>query len=81
MLASRLPAIMPPMSEQEALGTASIRSIRHQGFSIDNWRQCLFRRPHHTTTAEALVGGGSQPHPVEISLAYNGVLFLDELRI
>lgn len=79
MLASRLPGILPPMSEQEAIETATIHSISSAGFQVENWMQRPFRAPHHTTSAVALVGGGSQPKPGEISLANNGVLFLDEL--
>ena len=79
MLASRLPGILPPMSELEAIETATIHSISSAGFQVENWMQRPFRAPHHTTSAVALVGGGSQPKPGEISLANNGVLFLDEL--
>ncbi len=79
MLASRLPGILPPMSDQEALESAAINSISDRPFLIDSWRQRPFRSPHHTASAVALVGGGSKPRPGEISLAHNGVLFLDEL--
>jgi len=79
MLASRLPGILPPMTEQEAIETATIHSIAANGFQLENWRQRPFRAPHHTASAVALVGGGSQPKPGEISLAHHGVLFLDEL--
>lgn len=79
MLASRLPGILPPMSERQALESASVSSISHQGFSADDWKQRPFRAPHHTASGVALVGGGSYPSPGEISLAHNGVLFLDEL--
>ncbi len=79
MLASRLPGIMPDMDEDEARQSASIYSISPQGFSLSHWKQRPFRAPHHTASAVALVGGGSQPRPGEISLAHNGVLFLDEL--
>jgi len=79
MLASRLPGIMPRMSEAEALETAALKSIADQSFSIKHWRQRGFRNPHHTASGVALVGGGSNPRPGEISLAHNGVLFLDEL--
>jgi magnesium chelatase family protein len=79
MLASRLPGILPPMTEQEALETASICSISFQGFDPGQWRQRPFRSPHHTASGVALVGGGSNPKPGEISLAHNGVMFLDEL--
>lgn len=79
MLASRLPSILPTMTEQEALESASIYSISHQGFSANQWRQRPFRAPHHSSSAVSLVGGGSLPKPGEISLAHRGVLFLDEL--
>lgn len=79
MLASRLPGILPPMSTQQALESASINSISHQGFNIQQWKKRPFRSPHHTASGVALVGGGSKPSPGEISLAHQGVLFLDEL--
>ncbi|MGB1262295.1 MAG: YifB family Mg chelatase-like AAA ATPase [Cognaticolwellia sp.] len=79
MLASRLPGILPPMTEQEALSSAAIQSICHQNISPDSWLTRPFRAPHHTASSAALVGGGSHPQPGEISLAHNGVLFLDEL--
>jgi len=79
MLASRLPGILPPLSDEQALESASVQSISHQGFSVSNWKRRPFRNPHHTASGVALVGGGSHPSPGEISLAHNGVLFLDEL--
>ncbi len=79
MLASRLPGILPEMEEDEALETAALQSISDQGFHPRQWRRRPFRAPHHTASGVALVGGGSQPRPGEISLAHNGVLFLDEL--
>lgn len=79
MLASRLPGILPPMTEAEALETAALQSISDQGFHINHWQQRPFRAPHHTASGVALVGGGSYPRPGEISLANNGVMFLDEL--
>lgn len=79
MLASRLPSILPKMNEQEALETATIASISGQSININNWQQRPFRSPHHTCSGIALVGGGSNPRPGEISLSHNGVLFLDEL--
>ena len=79
MLASRLPGILPPMSTQQALESASINSISYQGFDIQQWKIRPFRSPHHTASGVALVGGGSKPCPGEISLAHQGVLFLDEL--
>ena len=77
MLASRLPGILPPMTLEESLETASVASISQSGLKIHEWRQRPFRSPHHTASGVALVGGGSQPKPGEISLAHNGVLFLD----
>ena len=79
MLAQRLPGILPPMSEDEALETAAVRSLTTSGFRRDEWRRRPFRAPHHTASGIALVGGGGHPRPGEISLAHNGVLFLDEL--
>ncbi|MDT8451968.1 MAG: YifB family Mg chelatase-like AAA ATPase [Gammaproteobacteria bacterium] len=79
MLASRLPGILPPMSDEHALESASVSSISYQGFNVRNWKQRPFRSPHHTASGVALVGGGSNPSPGEISLAHHGVLFLDEL--
>ncbi len=79
MLASRLPGILPPLSEQEALEAASISSISQCGLDLRHWKSRSFRAPHHTASAVALVGGGSKPRPGEISLAHHGVLFLDEL--
>ena len=79
MLASRLPSILPAMSEEEALEAASINSICDNEFTLSQWRKRCFRAPHHTASGVALVGGGSQPRPGEISLAHHGVLFLDEL--
>ena len=79
MLAERMPGIMPPMTESQALETATVESISKQGFSLSAWKRRPFRSPHHTASAVAMVGGGSQPRPGEISLAHNGILFLDEL--
>jgi magnesium chelatase family protein len=79
MLASRLPGIQPSMSEEESVQSAAIASISEPGFDFELWGQRPFRAPHHTASAVALVGGGSHPRPGEISLAHNGVLFLDEL--
>lgn len=79
MLASRLAGILPPMTTTQALESASINSISHQGFDIQQWKKRPFRSPHHTASGVALVGGGSKPAPGEISLAHQGVLFLDEL--
>ncbi len=79
MLASRMPGILPPMTEQEALETATVLSIARNGFNADVWGIRPFRSPHHTASGVALVGGGSHPRPGEVSLAHNGILFLDEL--
>ncbi|QJQ95484.1 MULTISPECIES: YifB family Mg chelatase-like AAA ATPase [Halomonadaceae] len=78
MLASRLPGILPPLTDDEALQVAAIRSV--SGLPLrEDWGRRPFRSPHHTASAVALVGGGSRPRPGEISLAHHGVLFLDEL--
>ncbi len=79
LLATRLPGILPPLSEAEALETAGVASASGRGIDLARWREPPFRSPHHTASAVALVGGGSHPRPGEISLAHNGVLFLDEL--
>jgi magnesium chelatase family protein len=79
MLASRLATILPVMSDAEALETAAIYSICGKKFNFETWRQRPFRSPHHTASSVALVGGGNPPKPGEISMAHNGVIFLDEL--
>jgi magnesium chelatase family protein len=79
MLAERLAGILPPMTDAEALESAAIQSLGTQGFDVRKWKQRPYRAPHHTASAVALVGGGSQPRPGEISMAMHGVLFLDEL--
>lgn len=79
MLASRLPTILPLMTEKEAIETATIYSVSGKKFVAEKWLQRPFRNPHHTASSVALVGGSSPPRPGEISLAHNGVLFLDEL--
>ncbi|MDO6439520.1 YifB family Mg chelatase-like AAA ATPase [Cyclobacterium sp. 1_MG-2023] len=80
MLAKRLPSILPPMSLQEALETTKIHSVAGKlGASSSLIAQRPFRSPHHTISDVALVGGGGNPQPGEISLSHNGVLFLDEL--
>ncbi|MBR3951770.1 MAG: YifB family Mg chelatase-like AAA ATPase [Bacteroidaceae bacterium] len=80
MMAKRLPSILPPLTLQEALETTKIHSVAGKmrgGESL--LAQRPFRAPHHTISSVALVGGGAYPQPGEISLAHNGVLFLDEL--
>ncbi|OOF79377.1 ATP-dependent protease [Rodentibacter caecimuris] len=79
MLASRLTTLLPEMSTQEAIETASVTSLVHNELNLHNWKQRPFRAPHHSASLPALVGGGTIPKPGEISLAHNGVLFLDEL--
>jgi magnesium chelatase family protein len=79
MLAVRLPTILPQLTERQAQETAAIASISDQGLNVANWLKPPYRAPHHTASAPALVGGGSNPKPGEISLAHNGTLFLDEL--
>lgn len=79
MLASRLAGLLPPMSEAEALETAAVASVSETGFDAASWGQRPLRAPHHSASDAALIGGGSRPKPGEISLAHNGVLFLDEL--
>jgi magnesium chelatase family protein len=79
MLASRMPGILPHLSEQQALEVAAITSVSHAGFHQHQWQVLPFRTPHHTSSSMALVGGGRPPKPGEISLAHHGVLFLDEL--
>jgi magnesium chelatase family protein len=79
MLASRLPGILPPLDDQQALDSAAVASISQTGLDIRHWKTRSFRAPHHTASSAALVGGGSKPRPGEISLAHHGVLFLDEL--
>ena len=78
MLATRLSGILPPMTQDEALRAAAIQSLGSAGFDLRNWRRRPFRAPHHTASGVALVGGGGNPRPGEISLAMHGVLFLDE---
>ncbi len=80
MLAKRLPSILPPMTLHEALETTKIHSIAGKSSSYDGLiAERPFRSPHHTISDVALIGGGSYPQPGEVSLAHNGVLFLDEL--
>ena len=79
MLASRFPGILPSMTDAEALESAAVQSLATGGFKTENWKKRNYRSPHHTASAVALVGGGGNPKPGEISLAHQGVLFLDEL--
>jgi Mg chelatase-related protein len=79
MLATRLRGLLPPLSDKEALETAAIISLDNASSVEKQWRQRPFRSPHHSASLSAMVGGGSIPQPGEISLAHNGILFLDEL--
>jgi magnesium chelatase family protein len=79
MLAARFPGILPQLSETEALEVAAVHSVSSGGFEASRWGERPFRAPHHSASGAALVGGGHQPRPGEISLAHHGVLFLDEL--
>jgi len=79
MLAARFPGILPQMTDAEALEAAAVQSLSPGGFKVEHWKRRSFRSPHHTASGVALVGGGSNPRPGEISLAHHGVLFLDEL--
>jgi magnesium chelatase family protein len=79
MLARRLPGILPPMTDREALETAGVDSVLGNRVEVSRWRLRPFRAPHHTASAPAVIGGGPGPRPGEISRAHNGVLFLDEL--
>ena len=78
LLASRLPGLLPPLDEQEALEVAAIHSVASHT-PLSAWPQRPFRTPHHSASGPALVGGGSRPQPGEITLAHHGILFLDEL--
>jgi magnesium chelatase family protein len=78
LLASRLPGLLPPLDEREALEVAAIHSVASHT-PLSAWPQRPFRTPHHSASGPALVGGGSRPQPGEITLAHQGVLFLDEL--
>ncbi|MEO7774521.1 MAG: YifB family Mg chelatase-like AAA ATPase [Steroidobacteraceae bacterium] len=79
MLAQRLPALLPPLDHEAALQVAAIASLGLRGFDPRCWGQRPFRSPHHTASAHALVGGGRDARPGEVTLAHHGVLFLDEL--
>jgi len=78
MLASRFVGLLPEMTDEEALESAAVQSL-NGGFAADRWKVRPYRSPHNTASGVALVGGGNLPRPGEISLAHNGVLFLDEL--
>ena len=79
MLAQRVKTILPPLSRVEAVESAAIYSQSITGFDINNFGKIPFRQPHHSCSSAALIGGGGIPKPGEISLAHNGVLFLDEI--
>jgi magnesium chelatase family protein len=79
MLAQRLPGLLPPMTDDEALESAAVLSLAGGGVRPGAWGLRPFRAPHHSASGPALVGGGGVPRPGEISLAHRGVLFLDEL--
>lgn len=79
MLAKRFPTLLPELSEEEALESATISSIQGKLPDFKTWRIPPFRAPHHTASPASLVGGGNPPKPGEITLAHHGVLFLDEL--
>ncbi|MDE5694415.1 MAG: YifB family Mg chelatase-like AAA ATPase, partial [Alistipes sp.] len=79
MLARRMPTILPPLSPEEALETTKIHSVAGLAGAEGLMTRRPFRAPHHTVSQVALIGGGQSPHPGEVSLAHNGVLFLDEL--
>lgn len=79
MLAQRLPGLLPDLEGEEALDVASIASVSTRGFNASDYGRRPFRAPHHTASASAIIGGGPQARPGEVSLAHRGVLFLDEL--
>lgn len=79
MLASRLNGLLPPLNNHEALESAAIFSLVSSASLQKQWRRRPFRSPHHSASLTTMVGGGSIPGPGEISLAHNGILFLDEL--
>jgi magnesium chelatase family protein len=81
MLAQRLPGLLPPMNEDEALASAALQGLAPGGFDPARWGMRPVRSPHHSASAAALVGGGVPPRPGEISLAHGGVLFLVMLRL
>ncbi len=79
MLANCLPGLLPPLSDAQAAQVAMVHSVSQGGFNAQTWGRRPFRTPHHTASAIALIGGGAPPRPGEISLAHQGVLFMDEL--
>jgi magnesium chelatase family protein len=79
MLAQRLPGLLPPLAGTDALDVAAIASVSTRGFTASDYGRPPFRAPHHTASATAIIGGGPQARPGEVSLAHRGVLFLDEL--
>lgn len=79
MLANRMPSILPVLTDEQLLEVAAIASVSNSGFDPAQWQKIPFRSPHHSSSSAALVGGGRPPRPGEISLAHQGILFLDEL--
>jgi magnesium chelatase family protein len=79
MLAERLPGILPPLTDAEAIETAMIHSVGRDPPPLERWKTRPFRAPHHSASMPAVIGGGARPRPGEISLAHRGVLFFDEL--
>ncbi|HEX9706962.1 MAG TPA: YifB family Mg chelatase-like AAA ATPase [Steroidobacteraceae bacterium] len=79
MLAQRLPGLLPPLDDAEALECAMLHSLARPLPAVAEWRRRPFRAPHHGASAAAVIGGGGRLRPGEISLAHHGVLFLDEL--
>jgi magnesium chelatase family protein len=79
MLSQRLPGLLPPLAGDDALDVAAIASVSTRGFAATDYARRPFRAPHHTASASAIIGGGPQARPGEVSLAHRGVLFLDEL--
>ena len=79
MLAQRLPGLLPPLTEEEALEVAAIAAVSAGGLALEHYGRRPFRAPHHSSSMAALVGGGARARPGEVSLAHHGVLFLDEL--
>ena len=79
MLATRLPGLLPSLSEDEAFESAAVLSSSNLGFDMAHWRTRPFRSPHHTCSGVVLIGGHCTPRPGEVSLTHRGILFLDEL--